>query len=167
MYFDQFSGSLSGFTGAPEEIRTPDPQIRSQMLFTTVRSKHRRRDGRSWRCVSVAILVAAAIQYSAKYWSEWQDLNLRPPRPERGGRAGLSLYTSVSPLPASCLLGDAAGRRLSRVRRFLCDCCRNVPVFDRPTFPLRPRCPKSPSRKCPTFRYLLDCSGASYFPQPK
>ena len=21
---------------------------------------------------------------SAKYWSEWQDLNLRPPRPERG-----------------------------------------------------------------------------------
>ena len=20
----------------------------------------------------------------AKYWSEWQDLNLRPPRPERG-----------------------------------------------------------------------------------
>jgi len=35
--------------------------------------------------VSVAILVAAAIQNSAKYWSEWQDFNLRPPRPERGG----------------------------------------------------------------------------------
>ncbi len=23
---------------------------------------------------------------SAKCWSEWQDLNLRPPRPERGAR---------------------------------------------------------------------------------
>ena len=28
---------LSGLAGAPEEIRTPDPQIRSQVLFTSVR----------------------------------------------------------------------------------------------------------------------------------
>jgi hypothetical protein len=32
---------------------------------------------------------------TAKCWSEWQDLNLRPPRPERGAlpdRATLPLY---------------------------------------------------------------------------
>jgi hypothetical protein len=28
--------------------------------------------------------VPISILISAKYWSEWQDLNLRPPRPERG-----------------------------------------------------------------------------------
>ena len=28
--------------------------------------------------------VANVIGNSTKYWSEWQDLNLRPPRPERG-----------------------------------------------------------------------------------
>ncbi len=28
--------------------------------------------------------VANQINESAKCWSEWQDLNLRPPRPERG-----------------------------------------------------------------------------------
>src|SRR5262245_35731160 len=28
--------------------------------------------------------LADAIKIFAKYWSEWQDLNLRPPRPERG-----------------------------------------------------------------------------------
>jgi hypothetical protein len=26
-----------------------------------------------------------SVGISVKYWSEWQDLNLRPPRPERGG----------------------------------------------------------------------------------
>src|SRR5262249_30866711 len=39
------------------------------------------------RCSSreaVADPVANAISFSAKCWSEWQDLNLRPPRPERG-----------------------------------------------------------------------------------
>jgi hypothetical protein len=29
-------------------------------------------------------MVAGVVWISAKYWSEWQDLNLRPPRPERG-----------------------------------------------------------------------------------
>jgi hypothetical protein len=28
--------------------------------------------------------VPVDVGISAKYWSEWQDLNLRPPRPERG-----------------------------------------------------------------------------------
>jgi hypothetical protein len=46
--------------------------------------------------VSVAILVAAAIQNSAKYWSEWQDLNLRPPRPERGAQPVASLSRGVA-----------------------------------------------------------------------
>src|ERR1700738_5701588 len=32
----------------------------------------------------VADPVASKICCLAKYWSEWQDLNLRPPRPERG-----------------------------------------------------------------------------------
>jgi hypothetical protein len=32
----------------------------------------------------VAQGVAEAFLISAKSWSEWQDLNLRPPRPERG-----------------------------------------------------------------------------------
>jgi hypothetical protein len=32
----------------------------------------------------VAEAVADRPFDSAKYWSEWQDLNLRPPRPERG-----------------------------------------------------------------------------------
>ena len=35
--------------------------------------------------VSVGETVGMVIRLSAKYWSEWQDLNLRPPRPERGG----------------------------------------------------------------------------------
>jgi hypothetical protein len=31
----------------------------------------------------VAQGVAVDFDLSAKCWSEWQDLNLRPPRPER------------------------------------------------------------------------------------
>jgi hypothetical protein len=39
--------------------------------------------------VSVPEVVPDWMENLAKYWSEWQDLNLRPPRPERGvfGRA--------------------------------------------------------------------------------
>ena len=32
----------------------------------------------------LAELLAAQATIFAKCWSEWQDLNLRPPRPERG-----------------------------------------------------------------------------------
>jgi hypothetical protein len=36
---------------------------------------------------------------TAKYWSEWQDLNLRPPPPERGRLSSLStLFPMPSPL---------------------------------------------------------------------
>jgi hypothetical protein len=38
------------------------------------------------RIISVGKTVGAAVSGSTKYWSEWQDLNLRPPRPERGAR---------------------------------------------------------------------------------
>src|SRR5215510_6241019 len=31
--------------------------------------------------VSVGETVGTRVLLSAKYWSEWQDLNLRPPRP--------------------------------------------------------------------------------------
>ena len=31
-----------------------------------------------------AAIGAGLSANGAKYWSEWQDLNLRPPRPERG-----------------------------------------------------------------------------------
>jgi hypothetical protein len=34
--------------------------------------------------VSVPEVVPDWMENLAKYWSEWQDLNLRPPRPERG-----------------------------------------------------------------------------------
>ena len=37
---------------------------------------------------TVAEAVAETKPTSPKYWSEWQDLNLRPPRPERGALPG-------------------------------------------------------------------------------
>ena len=40
--------------------------------------------------VSVPEVVPDATDDLAKCWSEWQDLNLRPPRPERGGRSIIS-----------------------------------------------------------------------------
>jgi hypothetical protein len=36
--------------------------------------------------VSVGIFVGSRLRKSSRCWSEWQDLNLRPPRPERGAR---------------------------------------------------------------------------------
>ena len=37
----------------------------------------------------LAELLAAQATFFAKYWSEWQDLNLRPPRPERGSMVSI------------------------------------------------------------------------------
>jgi hypothetical protein len=34
--------------------------------------------------ISVPQSVPVSVAIFAKCWSEWQDLNLRPPRPERG-----------------------------------------------------------------------------------
>ena len=33
--------------------------------------------------ITVGETVGLALSGPAKYWSEWQDLNLRPPRPEQ------------------------------------------------------------------------------------
>ena len=41
----------------------------------------------------LAELLAAQATFFAKYWSEWQDLNLRPPRPER--RSGPAEFASA------------------------------------------------------------------------
>jgi hypothetical protein len=41
--------------------------------------------GNRERAVSVGETVGIDVSDDAKCWSEWQDLNLRPPRPERGG----------------------------------------------------------------------------------
>jgi hypothetical protein len=43
--------------------------------------------------VSVPEVVPDATGNLAKCWSEWQDLNLRPPRPERG--SGLAEFASA------------------------------------------------------------------------
>jgi hypothetical protein len=50
----------------------------------------------------VAKGVAIDVVISANPWSEWQDLNLRPPRPERGA------------LPATEDLGEDAKRFIDR-----------------------------------------------------
>jgi AAA domain len=50
------------------------------------RSRHCRNVPLSFH-VGSAEGLAGRFGFSAKYWSEWQDLNLRPPRPERGDRA--------------------------------------------------------------------------------
>ena len=41
----------------------------------------------------LAELLAALAAISAMCWSEWQDLNLRPPRPERG--SGPAVFASA------------------------------------------------------------------------
>jgi hypothetical protein len=56
----------------------PDYLAGAKQAF--VRHKRRREN--------VAEAVAEKGGVSAKCWSEWQDLNLRPPRPERGALPG-------------------------------------------------------------------------------
>src|SRR6516225_10073022 len=79
----------------------------------------------------VAQGVAEAAGISANIWSEWQDLNLRPPRPERGalpdcatlrlevrsyigGGHSLQARAPSPPLPASGG-GSTRGRRRGQV----------------------------------------------------
>src|SRR5262249_3004577 len=45
------------------------------------------------RCMMPSGETVGAVSGSAKFWSEWQDLNLRPPRPERGGPRGSSMFS--------------------------------------------------------------------------
>jgi hypothetical protein len=45
--------------------------------------------------VSVPEVVPDGTDNLAKCWSEWQDLNLRPPRPERGAQVSLAFSAGV------------------------------------------------------------------------
>jgi hypothetical protein len=52
---------------------------------------------------------------SAKCWSEWQDLNLRPPRPERGARR-VGPKIRLAPSHVMHLLGPAGSRTTRQMR---------------------------------------------------
>jgi hypothetical protein len=68
-------------TGGTKSIVGLDPVLTSSDLESATRSEHafttRSRH-------SLAEILAGEGRECAKFWSEWQDLNLRPPRPERG-----------------------------------------------------------------------------------
>jgi hypothetical protein len=50
---------------------------------------------------NVALLLHTLIAICvAKCWSEWQDLNLRPPRPERGALPDHAMLRLSHPTPA-------------------------------------------------------------------
>ena len=61
--------------------------------------------------VSVTQPVTVRSLEAAKCWSEWQDLNLRPPRPERGA------LPDRTPIPAR-----ARRPALDGVREEICNC---------------------------------------------
>src|SRR5262249_31904461 len=68
-----------------------------------------------WK-VSVGETVGVNVSGRAKYWSEWQGLNLRPPRPERGAlpdcatlRLKAGLITRVRERPQAIDPNDRAG----------------------------------------------------------
>jgi hypothetical protein len=48
------------------------------------------------RCLEYLSVKLSVRRNFAKCWSEWQDLNLRPPRPERGALPEVSKLASVS-----------------------------------------------------------------------
>lgn len=61
--------------------------------------------------VSVGITVGAAIRNRANDWSEWQDLNLRPPRPERGALPDCATLRRPASPPASGRIARPARSR--------------------------------------------------------
>src|ERR1700745_1096127 len=61
----------------------------------------------------VADPVANWPSISAKCWSEWQDLNLRPPRPERGALPDCATLRLVGGLITTC----PQGRKHAEQRR--------------------------------------------------
>jgi hypothetical protein len=67
------------------------------------------------RCQPGAQPVAKREENSAKCWSEWQDLNLRPPRPERGALPDLEFMDS-SPIWGAALECRGAASRPMFVR---------------------------------------------------
>ena len=103
------ANEVNKISGAPERIRTSDPQIRSLVLYPAeLRAP--------FYCP--AILIG---WFSSCFWSEWQDLNLRPPRPERGALPDCATLRCRPRGPASGLIaGTFRGRkRLFAVRAVL------------------------------------------------
>src|SRR4029077_6689811 len=45
-------------------------------------------------------LAAQVLDLFGEYWSEWQDLNLRPPRPERGALPGCATLRRAAREPS-------------------------------------------------------------------
>ena len=97
-----------------------------------------------------AQLVAKREENSAKCWSEWQDLNLRPPRPERGALpdryaptlcqpANLASSPRNGPTPTMQASCDPSGEVLhSEIRaKLLTDLGTNSPSFSECTLILQ------------------------------
>jgi hypothetical protein len=57
--------------------------------------------------------LAGRFGFSAKYWSEWQDLNLRPPRPERGALPDCATLRQSPPSGGGYTI-DLAGLQAAR-----------------------------------------------------
>src|SRR5262245_25546461 len=61
---------------------------------------------------AVADSVAETLSILAKCWSEWQDLNLRPPRPERGGTSAVTRAVDQSWAGECAASSSSFGARL-------------------------------------------------------
>ena len=64
---------------------------------------------------AVADPVAERLSIRAKWWSEWQDLNLRPPRPERGAALPCGCINDLGPnrLAEDVARNPGAGRGIN------------------------------------------------------
>jgi hypothetical protein len=108
----------------------------------------------SWRRHSVGVSVTQPVTVrsleSAKCWSEWQDLNLRPPRPERRALpdryaptlchpANLASSPRNGPTPTTQASCDPSGEVLhSEIRaKLLTDLGTNSPSFSECTLILQ------------------------------
>ena len=67
----------------PRGDRAPGARLRADTRGCAVRVRQELATP-DHQCVSVGETVGIDVSDGAKCWSEWQDLNLRPPRPERG-----------------------------------------------------------------------------------
>ncbi len=60
-------------------------------------------------------IICNYLKYLGKFWSEWQDLNLRPPRPERGALPDCATLRSTG----GRLIASVAPQR-NRAKHLLC-----------------------------------------------
>src|SRR3954466_3978477 len=66
------------------------------------------------RVVSVGETVGIDVSEGVKCWSEWQDLNLRPPRPERGALPDCATLRATSSGEAVHIAGLPGSRKPRR-----------------------------------------------------